>query len=611
MVCFIDDNRKLYQAMDLSESGSAPAAEDVAPFWESYDNENINKLPRYLKQFIVDQNYKAYTPINHSVWRYVMRQSVDFLKDNAHDSYLSGLKKTGLGIEKIPSIEEMNKILGKIGWAAVSVNGFIPPAAFMAFQAHKVLVIASDMRQLNHIEYTPSPDIIHEAAGHAPIIADEEYSHYLWLFGEIGSKAMSSKKDFELYEAIRKLSILKETPGVPKAEIDEAEKDVLYKQDNLGTPSEMALLSRLHWWTVEYGLIGDVNTPKIYGAGLLSSIGESYRCMQPKVKKLVYDANAADFAFDITTEQPQLFVTPDFKTLIDVLEAFAEGMAFRRGGLEGLQKAIESSNVATAVYSSGLQVSGTISNVITDNERQPIYLQLTGPSALAINDRQLDGHGRSYHKDGFGSPIGRLADGSAMESLSDGDLKAKGIISGKECVLEFASGVRVAGVLKEVLRRGGTIVLMSFDNCTVSRNSEVLFRPEWGVYDMAVGERITSVFSGAADKDAYEQPALISKMRTIRTDYTEHELRYNALFQSVRDYRTGAAPDDIIPEVWAEVLRDFPEDWLLTVEMVELLTKSGKHTDLRENMIAKLKARSASHPEQAKLIQDGLRLAVA
>ena len=64
-----------------------------------------------------------------------------------------------------------------------------------------MLVIACDMRQIHHIEYTPAPDIVHEAAGHAPIIVDREYSEYLQRFGEVGAKAMSSKKDFELYRS--------------------------------------------------------------------------------------------------------------------------------------------------------------------------------------------------------------------------------------------------------------------------------------------------------------------------------------------------------------------------------------------------------------------------
>src|SRR5947207_8268210 len=260
----------------------------------------------------------------------------------------------------------MNDILGRIDWGAVAVDGFIPPAAFMEFQAYKVLVIACDMRQIHHIEYTPAPDIVHEAAGHAPIIVDREYSNYLQRFGEVGAKAMSSKKDFELYQAIRHLSILKELPNGEAKEIEEATRLVEERQRNLGNPSEMARLSRLHWWTVEYGLIGTLENPKIYGAGLLSSIGESVSCLESKVKKIPYSIDAADTAFDITTKQPQLFVCRDFKHLSDVLEEFAGTIAFTVGGLEGINKAIECNNTATCEYSSGLQVSGLFTGAITD-----------------------------------------------------------------------------------------------------------------------------------------------------------------------------------------------------------------------------------------------------
>src|SRR4051795_1239942 len=246
----------------------------------------------------------------------------------------------------------MNDILGKIGWGAVAVDGFIPPAAFMEFQAYKVLVIACDMRQIHHIEYTPAPDIVHEAAGHAPIIVDREYSDYLQRFGEVGAKAMQSRKDFELYEAIRHLSILKELPNSKEEEVAEATKEVEQRFANLGEPSEMALLSRLHWWTVEYGLIGSLHKPKNYGAGLLSSIGESVSCLEPHVKKIPYSIDAQNVPFDITTKQPQLFVTRDFKQLSDVLEEFASRMAFRVGGLEGIRKAIDCHNTATCEYSS-------------------------------------------------------------------------------------------------------------------------------------------------------------------------------------------------------------------------------------------------------------------
>ena len=251
-----------------------------------YNNAQVANLPLHLRKYIVPQVYEKYTPVDHAVWRYVMRQNYSYLKNVAYYPYIPGLKKAGLTIEKIPSLQEINDALTLIGWGAVTVDGFIPPAAFMEFQAYRVLVIAADIRQLEHIEYTSAPDIIHESAGHAPIISDTKYNQYLSYLGSIGTKALFSSKDYALYESIRALSILKEMHNVDEKELAEAEALVLYNQQNLGAPSEMALLSRLQWWTVEYGLIGSLDQPKIYGAGLLSSIGESASCMDPKVKKI-------------------------------------------------------------------------------------------------------------------------------------------------------------------------------------------------------------------------------------------------------------------------------------------------------------------------------------
>ena len=263
--------------------------------FNDFDNPQVAKLPDHLRQFVVDQDYSNYTALDHALWRYVMRKNISYLKNVADVSYLDGLEKTGITIDAIPNIKDMNDILGKIGWGCVCVDGFLPPSSFMEFQAYKVLVIAADIRQIEHIEYTPAPDIIHEAAGHAPIIADPMYAEYLRLFGEIGSKAISSSKDFELYEAIRHLSIIKEDPNTEANEIKEAELEISRIQQNMGEPSEMAKIRNLHWWTVEYGLIGDVSKPKIYGAGLLSSIGESESCLKDDVKKIPYSIEARTF----------------------------------------------------------------------------------------------------------------------------------------------------------------------------------------------------------------------------------------------------------------------------------------------------------------------------
>ena len=171
----------------------------------------------------------------------------------------------------------------------------------------------------------------------------------------------------------------------------------------------MALISRLHWWTVEYGLIGTLEQPKIYGAGLLSSIGESVSCLESHVKKLPYSIEAVETAFDITTKQPQLFVCRDFQHLRDVLEEFASRMAFKVGGLEGIRKAIECKNMTTCEYSSGLQVSGVFTEVLTDANDQPIYLRTHRADCARLSAKGIAGpRTRIITRTGFGSPIGDL-----------------------------------------------------------------------------------------------------------------------------------------------------------------------------------------------------------
>jgi phenylalanine-4-hydroxylase len=578
--------------------------------FNDFNNPRVAALPAHLKQFIVDQHYEHYTPVDHAVWRYVMRQNYSYLKDVAFYPYIPGLQKAGLTIEKIPSLQEMNDALAKIGWGAVTVDGFIPPAAFMEYQAYRVLVIAADIRQLKHIEYTPAPDIIHESAGHAPIIADQDYHEYLSYFGSIGAKAMFSAQDFELYEAIRALSILKEMPDADEEEIKEAETLVAYRQANIGEPSEMALLSRLHWWTVEYGLIGALENPKIYGAGLLSSIGESVSCMQDDIKKLPYTIDALNYTYDITKTQPQLFVTPTFQNLIDVLETFADTMAFRLGGAYGLKKAIESKNTCTAVYSSGMQLTGTFSEFTTDESGEPVYIRTTGPSALAIDNKQLKGHGKDYHTDGFSSPVGKLkGHTTSLENLTVEELNYFEIEEDKHTILSFESGITVSGLVKTILSSEGKTQLITFTECTVQdKDGHILFDPSWGVYDMAVGEKITSVFCGAADKDAFVEIAYKSTVETHHTVYDARTLELHKLYRQVRDRRHNGGDFGFLGNVWLRLQKNHHNDWLCALEILEILEHEEIEPDLALDIRSFLEQKALNEPEYKKLISDGFYL---
>jgi phenylalanine-4-hydroxylase len=578
--------------------------------FNDFNNPQVAALPAHLKQYITDQHYEHYTPVDHAVWRYVMRQNYSYLKDVAYYPYIPGLEKAGLTIEKIPHLQEMNDALGQIGWGAVTVDGFIPPAAFMEYQACRVLVIAADIRQLKHIEYTPAPDIIHESAGHAPIIADKDYNEYLSYFGSIGAKAMFSAQDFELYEAIRALSILKEMPDANEAEIKKADELVTYRQQNMGEPSEMALLSRLHWWTVEYGLIGSLKNPKIYGAGLLSSIGESVSCMQSDIIKLPYTIDAVNYPYDITKTQPQLFVTPTFQNLVDVLETFANTMSFRVGGAYGLQKAIESKNTCTAVYSSGLQVSGTFTDCILNENNEPVYIKTTGHTSLAVNNKQIKGHSKAYHHDGFSSPVGKLK-GHAMlpENLSVTELNYFGIEEGKETVLNFESGITVNGDVQKIVSLNEKVQLISFTDCTVKdKDGQLLFDPSWGVYDMAVGEKIISVFCGAADKEAFVEIPYKSNTETHRQEYDFNTKELHQLYQQVRNRRQKGGDFGFLGNIWLRLQKNHHDDWLCALEILEILEHEEVEPQLAKEIKTFLEQKAISEPEYKKLIIDGFYL---
>lgn len=571
-------------------------------------NEVTKKLPKHLHKFVVKQPYNEYTPQNQAVWRYVMRMNVDYLGKVAHNSYLDGLDKTGISVDTIPRMEGMNRILKEIGWAAVSVDGFIPPNAFMEFQAYNVLVIASDMRTIDHIKYTPAPDIIHEAAGHAPIIANPEYAEYLRRFGEIGAKAISSARDYEMYEAIRLLSILKENPNSTHKEIQEAQEKVEWLQNNMGELSEMAQIRNLHWWTVEYGLIGTLENPKIYGAGLLSSIGESKWCMQDSVKKLPYTLDASNVSFDITKPQPQLFVTPDFAHLSLVLEQYANTMGIRKGGLSGVKKLIDSKNLGTIELSTGIQISGVFSNVITDSNNKPIYIQTTGGTALSNRDKELIGHGINYHKEGFGSPIGKLKGiNIPIENMSPRDLEAYGIYEGKTVSLEFEGGVKVEGeVITGTRDLRGRILLISFKNCTVTHFDTVLFHPDWGIYDMAVGVDIVSAYAGPADVNSYEDLGKVSETKTHKINYSDSDRELYGLYDQVRQMREeNTVSEEAVLGIFSIIQEKFNNDWLLALELYELSVENNYST---QNEIKAYLDNLKVDEEYSSLINDGLSI---
>lgn len=529
--------------------------------------EVVASLPPHLRAFVTVQDHAAqYTARDHAIWRFVMTALSRSLADTAHPVYGEGLRRTGIALDHIPSIDEMNVCLAALGWRAVVVDGFIPPAIFMEFQALKVLVIALDMRRVEHLLYTPAPDILHESAGHAPFLVDVDYAEFLQRFGEVGLRAIASQHDHELYEAIRALSILKEDPAAGGADLAAARArlEALAACDQ--PPSEAALLTRLHWWTVEYGLVGELHDYRLFGAGLLSSLGESQSCLDDDaVRKRPLTVNAVATPYDITSTQPQLFVTRSCKHLNQVLEEFAASMAFRQGGAPSLRKAIDAAAVCTAEYDSGVQVSGVFDEVICDAVGNATYLRTRGPTQLAWRGRELYGHGTASHRDGFGAPVGLLKDFSrCLSEYTIDELKAHRIAIGAAVTLDFLSGITVRGRLEAIVRQGQRNLLLSFAECTVaSLDGRVLFAPEWGRYDMAVGGRIRSVFGGVADRERYRLHKPRPRAAPRRRDVDE------ALMRAYGQLAAGA-PAAALNELATRALDAYPDEWLLRCEVLRV-----------------------------------------
>jgi phenylalanine-4-hydroxylase len=566
-------------------------------------------IPEHLLVWTVEQKPELYTPIDHAAWRYIMRVSGSFFKEHAHELYNEGLQRMGISRERIPSIHEMDNRMRDIGWRAVAVSGFIPPQIFMEFQSLGILPIACDMRQFEHILYTPAPDVVHEAAGHAPIIADPDYSRYLKAYGSVSRRAIYSHQDMAVYRAIRRLSELKEDPHATAEEIAEAQEKLDAVTAETGWISESAELSRMYWWTVEYGLVGEIDNPRIYGAGLLSSAGESYRCLGAEVRHLPMSLDCITTSYDITKPQPQLFVTPDFKFLLKLLEEYAATMACNTGGMPGLEKALKAHAPVTVELDSGLEISGVLTRVDQNEAGEAGYLQFTGPAMLGTAGAVHAGHSRESHAEGFGTPLGPLKRlGVDASGLDLPTLRACGFVDGEAGRLEFESGVVLVGRLQELRRIDGRSQLIRFDQCRVTRGEQVLFDPAWGHFDLACGSKVISVSGGWLDRsmDKEDLPGERPRMNCTLTAENRERCGWYLELRRLRDRDLWTAEALESLAVIADTTQKWPEDWLIRLELIEL----GQR--LKPEVLARLRAEldalANSNPETAELVERGLAL---
>ena len=224
--------------------------------------------------FTIEQNWPAYTPAEHVLWRRLYQRQMKLLPGYAFQTYLDSL--SGLGAaEAIPDFAQVSRRLrGTTGWEIVAVPGLIPDLAFFDHLANCRFPVTVWLRKPEEFDYIVEPDVFHDFFGHVPLLFDARFADYMQAYGKGGLKA---------------------------ARLD-----------------ALRMLARLYWYTVEFGLIDSDRGLRIYGAGILSSGGEVVHAIDsPKPRRVRFDLDRilrTDYRID--RYQDTYFVISSFERLI-------------------------------------------------------------------------------------------------------------------------------------------------------------------------------------------------------------------------------------------------------------------------------------------------------
>ena len=219
---------------------------------------------------------RVYTPEEHDIWRTLYKRQMKILPGRSIELFMDSLSTLGIAQDRIPSFDEVNAILMKrTGWQVVPVPGLIPDEPFFEMLAHRRFPSGNFIRRADQLDYIQEPDVFHDLFGHVPILADPVFGDYMHSYGEGGLKAA-----------------------------------------RLGAINE---ISRLYWYTVEFGLIEEPKGLRIYGAGILSSPTESVFSLESDSPNRVrFDLKRIlRTHFQIDDFQDTYFVINSFKQMFD------------------------------------------------------------------------------------------------------------------------------------------------------------------------------------------------------------------------------------------------------------------------------------------------------
>ncbi len=221
----------------------------------------------------IPQDWRAYSPDEHAMWDHLFARQAAMLPGRATSAFLQGLDVLHMTKSGIPDFDELSARLYKAtGWRVVAVPGLVPDDVFFRHLANRTFVAGRFIRTPAQIDYLEEPDIFHDVFGHVPLLANQVFADYMQAYGEGGLRSLE-------FNALHHLA-------------------------------------RLYWYTVEFGLIEEREGLRIYGAGIVSSYGESRFSLDDRSPNRV--------AFDLQRVMRTRYRIDDYQQTYFVIDSFEE-----------------------------------------------------------------------------------------------------------------------------------------------------------------------------------------------------------------------------------------------------------------------------------------------
>ena len=227
---------------------------------------------------VVEQPWSSYSETDHGVWATLFERQQQLLVGRASDEFLRTQQAMGMAADRIPKFDDLNRMLRKAtGWELVGVEGLLPELTFFEHLANRRFPVTWWIRRPDQLDYLSEPDLFHDLFGHVPLLMNPVFADYMAAYGRGGVKA-----------------------------------------HGIG-PEALVNLTRLYWYTVEFGLIRQPDGLRIYGSGIVSSKGESIHCLEsPAPNRIGFDLERImRTRYRIDTYQKTYFVIDSYEQLMD------------------------------------------------------------------------------------------------------------------------------------------------------------------------------------------------------------------------------------------------------------------------------------------------------